>query len=122
MPPQTNAKLLKVAGVAVTGGESYDAPSAAGADKWAGDVDVYIRDRRNSRKSGDGEDIVLERTVIVDGGDPPVDWRVGDTITVQRTGDAAPSTAKVEVVDRSAIDDPDIPPDLKTFRLHLTPA
>ena len=116
MPPQVNATLTKVAGA--TGGESYDGPPAAGPQKWAGEEDVYLRERRQRIVNAQGGvDIVLDRVLMVDRDVDP-GWAVGDVVTFTRR-DGGVETGVVELVERPDISDPDIPAELITTRLTL---
>jgi hypothetical protein len=120
MPPQVNATLTVVNAAGT--GETYDGPSAAGAQKWAGAADVYLRERRARPQSAGGGDVRLETAILVDRDTPAIDWLVGDVVTFTRRGAVAAETRKVATVVRPDIADPDIPPDLVTVTLTLDAA
>lgn len=113
--PQTNVRLTKVDGSST--GEGFEGPEARGAQKWAGSVGAYLRERRERRRSGEGEDRVMDRLLIVENANPPIDWATGDWVDFERAG--TPLTGRVELVDRREIDDADIPAELETTRLTL---
>lgn len=119
MPPQVNATLSRVQGVSA--GEAVDGPVAAGAEKWAGSVGAYLRERRNRQREAATGNVEIDRQLIVENDDPPVDWAIGDVVTFTPAG-AASQTGTVQLVERRAISDPAIPPELQTTRLTLEPA
>lgn len=118
MPPQTNAVLSAVA--LATSAESYEGPQTAGTSVWRGTAAVYVQDKRRNVSAAEGADVLLDTFVIVDQAAPAVDWRVGHLLTFTRSG-ASAETRKVETVERAAIDDDEIPAELKTIRLGLEP-
>jgi hypothetical protein len=115
---QTNATLTRVTGAGA--GESFDGPAAAGPEKWAGEVGVYVRERRDRARALAGEARIIDRLVLVDRDDPAIDWRSGDVVTY--TKDGVVQGGAVKAVQRPTVDDPDIPADLQTTRLTLEPA
>jgi hypothetical protein len=119
---QTNATVTLVQ--APSAGESFDGPPGPGAEKWrapAGQApNAYLRVRRDRRQTTAGATTPVDRLLLVESNDPPVEWRSGDVVTLTHAGEQI--TAPVRAVDRRAIDDPDIPPELQTTRLELEPA
>lgn len=118
---QRNATLLRVQGAGA--GERYDASEGAGPDKWGpfdvdAGADAYVKERRDRTSTAGGEARTIDRKLIVEAA-LPVEWRSGDTVTFRRTKSAADETAKVRLVERPEIDDPDIDPELQTTRLTL---
>lgn len=103
--PQTNAQLLAVAGAGGAGNaEAYDGPAAAGAQKWAGQADAYLRERRDRLRQARGEDRAMIRELILDTEDPDIDWRSGDVVTYRRDGDDQDTTVAVKTVERRELD------------------
>lgn len=117
---QVNARLIRVQ--AAGDGESYEGPAAAGAQKWAGQEDAYLSEKRRWATSGEGSAVVLDRLLLVDVGAPDVEYTVGDVVTFERLGVPGEESATVDAVQRPAITDPEIPADLITVRLTLRPA
>lgn len=113
--PQRNATLTRVA--AASAAESYDGPAVAGPEKWAGQADAYLRERRDRDVTTGGGARTIDRLLIVEA-TLPIDFRSGDTVTFTPTG-ASEQTADVRLVERHTIDDPEIDPDLQTTRLTL---
>jgi hypothetical protein len=118
MPLQINAHLLAVH-AAGDAGEAYDGPAAAGAQKWAGQADAYLREHRQRGADAAGGNVTLDRLLLVDHGNPAIEFTVGDVVTFQRLGIGTQETAVVDIVQRPNIEDPDIPGDLITVRLTL---
>lgn len=113
--PQTNAELTNVD--AAGSDDGFEGPAARGANKWAGLASAYLRERRDRVRSGEGEDRVLDRVLIVENSAPAVDWSSGDFVDFVHGGDA--QTGVVKLVERRDVDDPDIPPEFQTTRLTL---
>lgn len=113
--PQTNASLTNVD--ASSTGEGFEGPEARGANKWAGVAAVYLRERRDRVRSGEGEDRVLDRVLIVENSAPAIDWQTGDFVDFEHAGVAL--TGRVKLVERRDVSDPDIPPEFQTTRLTL---
>jgi hypothetical protein len=63
--------------------------------------------------------VTLDRLLLVDHGNPAIEFTVGDVVTFQRLGIGTQETAVVDIVQRPNIEDPDIPGDLITVRLTL---
>lgn len=112
---QTNATVTNVDGAST--GDGFEGPEGRGPNKWAGIVSAYLRERRDRVRSGEGEDRVLDRLLIVENESPPVDWASGDFVDFEHGGRAL--TGRVKLVERRDVDDPDIPPELQTTRLTL---
>lgn len=117
---QRNARLIAVH--AAGDGESYDGPAAAGAEKWTGQADAYVMEKRRWQQGAEGSDVLLDRLLLVDVGAPDVEYTVGDVVTFERLGVPGEETATVAIVQRPMIDDPEIPADLITVRLSLRAA
>lgn len=115
---QSNATLTKVSGA--SGGESFDGPAAAGPEKWAGSAPAYLRESRDRQLSAAGGDRVLVRSLIVQNDNPSIAWRSGDIAEITFAGDQLVVTVKL--VERRAVTDPDIPPEVQTTRLTLEAA
>lgn len=120
MPPQTNAALLEVRGAGGGGANSdgYDGPAAAvpGPVKFAGEVAIYYREKRDREQTAEGEQRVVTREVYVDRGRPAIDWLSGDVVKIRTTsGDEI--SAAVRLVERRDLDG--VPADLQTRRLTL---
>lgn len=115
---QSNATLTKVSGA--SGGESFDGPAAPGAQKWAGSAPAYMRESRDRQLGAAGSDRVLVRSLIVQNDNPPIAWRSGDVAEITFAGAALVATVKL--VERRAVDDPDIPAEVQTTRLTLEAA
>lgn len=115
---QTNATLTSVVGAGA--GETFDGPPAAGAQKWAGEAGVYVRERRDRVTTAGGADRIIDRLMLVDRDDPEIDWRSGDVVAFTKDGVA--QTGRVQLVQRPEVSDPDIPADVQTTRLTLEPA
>lgn len=113
--PQTNAELSNVDGAST--GDGFEGPEGRGANKWNGSASAYLRERRDRVRSSGGEDRVLDRLLIVETGDPAIDWASGDFVDFDHAGQAL--TGRVKLVERRDIDDPDIPPEFQTTRLTL---
>lgn len=113
--PQTNARLTNVD--ASSTGEGFEGPEARGPNKWAGLASAYLRERRDRVRAGEGEDRVLDRLLIVENGEPELDWQSGDFVDFEHAGVAL--TGRVKLVERRDVDDPDIPPEFQTTRLTL---
>lgn len=116
---QTNATLRRAQEAG--GGEAYDGPAAAGADKWAGVSDAYLRERRERTEAGALGARVIDRVLLVEHS-LAVDWRSGDVVTWRRTGSDVDETAIVQLVEKPEIDDPEIDDDVRTVRLTLEAA
>lgn len=101
MLPQTNATLLKAE--AAGAGESYEGPAGAGAEKWSGKADAYLRERRDRLRQARGEVRAMIRELIVDTNEPAIDWRSGDIVTFRREGDDADTTVAIRTVERRAL-------------------
>lgn len=115
-----NATLQLVTGAGA--GESYDGPAAAGAQKFAGEAEAYLRERRDrSEEAAAGGTRRVERILIVPL-DLAVDWRSGDVVTFERHATGETITAAVQLVERAETDDPEIPADVQTVRLTLETA
>lgn len=102
--PQTNATLTAV----YTAGGETDDPSAPtdapGAAKWTGSAGCYMRERRRRADTQSGVDMIVERTLIVDGSDPAgVAYAAGDVLAVTYRG----QQITVEAADVSAPEPPD---------------
>lgn len=126
MPPQVNATLTRVQARS-TPGEAVDGPPAPGPDKWTSTIDapnIYLRERRRRRRGTTGQlgDVYIERTLIVEIDNPPVDWRTGDIVTFRYPSTAPATVGTIEDVHRPSITGGGIPRDLQTCRLTLQPA
>lgn len=82
-PPLSNATLARVQ--AGGGAEDYDAASAAGTEKWAGEARAFVNDEATSDDRDSGSSVVLERTMAVDDA-LDVDWQRGDIVTYTYRG------------------------------------
>jgi hypothetical protein len=78
-----NAWLLAVREQPRSGGD-WDDLILPGAAVWTGRADVYLRVRRVTRRTPEERDVDSERTLKVLRGDPPIDWRPGLELDVQR--------------------------------------
>ena len=116
---QRNATLLKVErheGTA-TGGyrEDYDRPAtdpdagAGGKDEWTGRTSVYWIERRRRVTNGNDSDVILERSVILDGDLPNFAFIENDTVTVEHGGEE--KTGRVAVIEKRAM--PGVPPSVR---------
>lgn len=97
-PAQTNAAVLKVTrgGFSEEPGASVEA--GAGAAAFEGSTRIYYREKRERVTSGQGRDVIVRRTLIVDTRDPAIDWLEGDVVEFLTDGDAAAQTGKVQEV------------------------
>jgi hypothetical protein len=114
---QRNATLTHVE--AAGAGEAYDGPEAAGAEKWTGATDAYLRERRDRQELRGGGARIIDRVLLV-AADLGVDWRSGDVVTFTKNGVEQRGTVKA--VQMPTVDDPDIDRDVQTARLTLEPA
>lgn len=121
MPPQTNATLLEVRGAGGAGANSdgYDGPAAAvaGPVKFAGEIRIYYREKRDRERSAEGEERVITREVYVDRGRPPIDWLSGDVVTLRKDSGGDPIEAAVRLAETRDLDA--VPASLQTRRLTL---
>lgn len=114
---QRNATLTLVETAGA--GEAYDGPEPAGAQKWAGAADAYLRERRDRQELRGGGARIIDRVLLV-ASDLGVDWRSGDVVTFTKNG--VEQTGTVKAVQMPTIDDPDVDQDVQTARLTLEPA
>lgn len=118
MPPQSNATVTAVAGSGVR--DDWDAPAAAGAAKWSGRVRAYFRSRVDRQGGGDGVNIALARSLIVDTADfDAMALDTDDVVTFTPDGGAEQTaTAKAIAPARLA----GVPRDLQTTRIEMEDA
>lgn len=67
MPPQVNARLVKVTGQGTA--DDWDRAAAAGAVKWENpslELNAYYRERVDRISTGDRVDVLVRRTLFVD--------------------------------------------------------
>lgn len=91
----SNARLLAVNQAG--GGDGYNAPSGAGAEKWAGDVGVWYEVKRQLSTGQAGQNVVVWRTVVVRQ-ELAIAWEEGDVLTFQPSGQPEAS-GSVQAVD-----------------------
>jgi hypothetical protein len=94
--PQTNADLLKVTRGGGRAEPGADVPAGAGETVFEGLVRVYYQEKQERITTGEGRDVLTRRILIVDSGDPAIDWRVDDTVEFHCDGDDDPITAAVQ--------------------------
>lgn len=118
MPAQANATVTAVAGAGVR--DDWDAPAAAGGAKWSGSVRAYYRERVDRQSGGDGVNIAVARSLIIDTADyDALGIDTDDVVTFTRDGGAEQTgTAKAVAPARLA----GIPRDLQTTRIELEDA
>jgi hypothetical protein len=95
--PQANARLRRIAG----GGTSEDYRDTAGADatKWEGDVAAYYREARRRRTTPTGEDLIVERQIIVETRMLPAELHERDTLEFIVEG-IGPSSGEIADIER----------------------
>lgn len=113
MLPQRNATLTAVN--SATGGEAFDGPPAAGAAKWAGQAGCYYRERRDRRRTAEGEDRIVSHELIVETQNPPIAWKSGDRVAFAFGAESL--TGTVRLVERRRL--PQVPGPIETTRLTL---
>lgn len=118
-PVETNATLTEVRG----GGSSEEPGSrrAAGADaaKFAGEARVYYREKRERVTSGQGSDVIVRRTLIVDSREG-IDWHDGDEVDFT-PDDRPPAKGTVQTIE-AAQSRPYAGSGVETTRVELDPA
>lgn len=124
MPAQVNAAVTRVLEATAAAGDRDDwdnpgvEPAGGGAEKWAGAVDAYYRERI-VRQAGDELTVYTARTVIVD----TADYRLlgldtNDVVEVE--GPAG--TVSARAVSIAVAELAGMPPELATTRIELEPA
>jgi hypothetical protein len=92
-PPQSNGALTKIARAAAP--DDWDVNVAAGADKWAGRIRAYYREKVDRVQAGDELNVLTRRTAWVDTAELPAELDTDDVITLELdTGELVTSPAK----------------------------
>ena len=93
----SNARLRSVGGPA--GSDDWEAPSAPGPAKWAGNVGAWYEERRQRRLSeGGGRAVTVWQTLNV-AEDLGIDWQAGDVIAFRPEGANEDLTGSVQAVE-----------------------
>lgn len=126
MPVQVNAHLTRIrAATAATGGrDDWDAPGAepagAGAVKWEApgpELNAYYREKARRPADGVGDDVVTDRTLIIDSTVARAAGVDTDDVLEYVDPDGQARTARAATVAIAEL--PGIPASLQTARLEL---
>lgn len=119
MPAQANATVTRIAGAGVA--DDWDAPAAAGGNKWVGEVRGYYRESLDRVPSGGGVSVLKRRELILDYADvKAMGLDTDDVITFRVDGDAADSTGTAQTIPRRELGG--VPRGLQTSRIVLADA
>lgn len=119
--PQSNARLLTVYEGGHTDEWTDVDPTDVGAQKWAGDTDAYLTEKRRYTPAGlagptTGPSTTIVRSVIVENDDPNVEIVVGDYVELDYR--RATVRGQVEAVERREPPEP-MSTGVDTLRLTL---
>lgn len=64
MPPQVNARVTAIHHGGIP--DDWDRPAEAGAQKWAGDLPAYYREKVDRVTTAGGVNVIVRRTLWVD--------------------------------------------------------
>lgn len=93
---QANARLLKVEGAGST--DTFNGPQPDdGPEAWHGNAGVYYEQRRERLTTGDAQDVLIRRTMLVSS-DLPVAWQEGHVLEV-RTRRQGTLTLRVQAIE-----------------------
>lgn len=99
-PPQVNGRLTRVAGAQAA--DDWDTAVAAGADKWAGTIDVYYREKVDRVAAGDEVNVLTRRTAWADTAELTAELDTDDVITLE-LDDGRTITSPARTIARSSL-------------------